>query len=790
MEDRYVLPMNAAEKLTAAEKNSQTVYIFAKCGFGKTALVRNYYDNTSFLYFDMLSDSASILDLEVPTKKKTLVVIDNLSFISNSLIKDKVLEIACDNQFHCILISRAKCPEWLVSSSTYLGHFTIITENDLALSLNDTKILLENNGICDLNDNDIISIHKYTKGHPLFTRYIANRMLSLYPSSDRKPSFDENVKQGVWKLLSDYLDKEILDKWSESLINFTIKMSIVPAFSIPLAVEITEINNIEDMISQAEEIDDILDFHDGLYSISMPLKKYFNSKMYSLYSKELIDEIYNNAGRYYKRHHKILDAFRMYEKSDNKNQQLELLIENARLNPSDGYLTELKSAYFSLDEEIIKEHPELMAAVCMLYSLNLDVTNSDYWYDVLKERSETLTGKTQKVAKRYLTYLDVACIHKPGQNVLHILKNVATTVFDKNIVVPEWALTCNGPTIMNGGRDFCEWSKNDRELYTALSTPFKTIFGKSSAGMAELSLAESFLEKGESDYEIMRLVSKGQMDADMRGRAELSFVALGLLAQLHIIHNHTDDAIRLITSFKEKNPDANPKLIHNIDTFLCRIDLIMGNMDKVKDWLDNAPDEILDFNVLLRYSYMCKIRCYLAFDKYDEAYSLLNKMIYYADLCERKYIKMECLILMSILERRKNLPEWDSTLCSALEMAENYHFIRIISREGVAVFDMLKKCSYKFKNAAYKKQLFDEVEQVAETFPSYLSEKQCEKTSISDNALTILKLQAQGFSNEEISRTLYISLNTVKYHCKENYRKLGVNNKSAAILEARKQGLI
>lgn len=790
MEDNYVLPSMAEKRLTEAEKNKQTVYIFAKCGYGKTSLVRNFYEKTSFLYFDMFSAPFEILDFDINIKKKNIVIIDNLSFLNDSTVKEKILEIAGNPSFHCVLISRAKCPEWLVFSSSSLGNLCIISENDLAMSLEDTQRLLAYNGVTDLDDNNLSLLFKHAKGHPLYTRFLANRIVSMYTSSGQKPAFNEDVQNGAWKLFSDYLDKAIMDKWSDRLLNFTIQMSIVSAFSIPLAVEITEINNIEDLISEAEEIGNFLTLKGNLYSIQMPLRKYLNTKMYSLYTKEKIKEIYDNAGRYFKRHKKILEAYNMYDKSGNKSQQLEILIENARLNPSDGYLTELKQAYLDLDEETIKEHPELIAAVCMLYSINLDIPNSDYWYDVLKEQSSLLSGQVQKVAKRYLTYLDVACIHKPGKNVLSLFKSMTGTIFDKTIVVPEWALTCNGPTLMNGGRDFCEWSKNDREIYAAMSAPFKTIFGKSSAGMAELSLAESFFEKGESDYEIMRLVSKGQMDADMRGRAELSFVAIGLLAQLHLIHNHTDDAIKIITTFRDKNPDANPKLLHNIDTFLCRINLITGNMQEVNEWFDNAPDENLDFNVLLRYSYLCKIRCYLAKNKMQEAYSLLNKMIYYADLCERNFIKMECLILLAIWEKLSNSPDWDATLCHALEMAEGYHFIRIFSREGIAVADMLKKCSYKFKNAEYKKQLIDEVEAVAYAFPSYLMTESVEKTVLPENALAVLKLQAQGFSNEEIARTLFISLNTVKYHCKENYRKLGVSNRSAAITEARKQGLI
>ena len=79
---------------------------------------------------------------------------------------------------------------------------------------------------------------------------------------------------------------------------------------------------------------------------------------------------------------------------------------------------------------------------------------------------------------------------------------------------------------------------------------------------------------------------------------------------------------------------------------------------------------------------------------------------------------------------------------------------------------------------------------VAQLYPMYLTNLSNNVTDISGNALEILRLQADGMSNDEIAATLFISKNTVKYHCKENYRKLGVSNRLAAITEAKKRGII
>lgn len=788
MESKYVLPSLAQSKFKEAEKNRQTVYIFSMCGYGKTTFIRNVMWNSEYFYFDMLEDPHALLDFKVD--KKSTLVIDNLGFLNDKAVISKIYDILQNPLCWCILISRAQCPEWLITSAGASGGIATISESDLALNFEETVTLLNKNGITGLKEDNLSTLFTYSKGHPLFITYIANRMQTSGTGSSSVVPFDDAIGESARELFFNYFDHELISKWSDNIINFTVQMSTVPAFNIPLAVEITGVNNIEDLIAESNRIDSFLTNNNGVYSIAEHLRRYLCTRMYSLYSKDRIFDIYNTAAHYYKRHNKILEAYELYEKAGNKSRQLDILIENARLNPSDGYLTELKAEYLSLDKDIIMQHPELIAAVCMIHSLALDIDASEYWYSILEEKASSLSGRNQKIAKRYLTYLDIACIHKPAKNVLPILKNLASSVLDRSIEVPEWALTCNGPTLMNGGRDFCEWSKKDTEIYAAMEMPFRKIFGKSSAGMPDLSLAESFLEKGESDYEIMRLASKGQMDADMRGRVELSYVAVAILSQLHLIHGHIDDAQNAIIKFRDAHPEANPKLLKNVDTLLCRISLLTNDTEAINAWLKNAPDENQDFNVLYRYIYMCKIRCYLAVNNLTGAYTLLNKMMYYADVCERTFIRIECLILMAVWEYRSGLDKWDSTLSEALAMAEEYHFIRVVSRESAAVYDMLKKCSYKYTDADYKKQLFEEVESIMKLYPAYLNIESDNQASISDNALEILKLQAKGLSNDEIAKALFISKNTVKYHCKENYRKLGVNSRYAAITEAKKRGII
>lgn len=69
-------------------------------------------------------------------------------------------------------------------------------------------------------------------------------------------------------------------------------------------------------------------------------------------------------------------------------------------------------------------------------------------------------------------------------------------------------------------------------------------------------------------------------------------------------------------------------------------------------------------------------------------------------------------------------------------------------------------------------------------------QKTKQASDLSPREIDILKLTAEGFTNQEISHKLFISLNTVKTHLKNINLKLGADNRTKAARIAKKLGLI
>jgi LuxR family maltose regulon positive regulatory protein len=61
---------------------------------------------------------------------------------------------------------------------------------------------------------------------------------------------------------------------------------------------------------------------------------------------------------------------------------------------------------------------------------------------------------------------------------------------------------------------------------------------------------------------------------------------------------------------------------------------------------------------------------------------------------------------------------------------------------------------------------------------------------LTDRELAVLRYLPSQLSQREIASELYVSLNTVKTHCKAIYRKLGVDGRKAAVQAARDHGLL
>lgn len=807
VDEYYVRPQAAWEKMKAAKNTRQTVYIYGSTGAGKTTFIADFLGKKRYHYVsvedtgmhgiaEMISEKVDIVHEKANTQ--TILVIDDLYLLETqedrSVCVKLIEELSGRKDVWLILISRAPMPKWL--KSVFIRYiFVTIGEGELCLTEKEQENYLEKR---ELSPTEAACKRIWELGHgnPLYLRIVVMRLLGISEAEaarDREGAelcAIEESRKDIW----DYLEVHVYDQWSVELQEFLEAVSIVEQFHLQMAQQITKKKDAGKLIQKAQETGNFLtewrENEQSVYELRTPMKYSMRRRISAKYSQDYIKELYYSAGNCYEIEGNVPEALRMYEMCRNEEGISRILIENMRRNPAAGDYFELRRYYLALSEEKIKESVELMAGMSMLQSMLLNEEESERWYQKLLSYAKEKTGGMKRAAETRLLYLDIALPHRGTVRMIDLLKRAGVLLAERKTILPELSVTSNLPSMMNGGKDFCEWSRKDRELAKSIGKMVALVLGKYGKGLVNLALAESFFEKGGDDYEVASLAGSGRMQAESGGKTELVFMAVGILTQLSILNNRMEDAVDMLESFRQLAEQTAPKLLPNICAMSVRMDLYTGRLREAYQWLLEAPDEDIEFNGMERYRYMTKVRVYLAAGKKEKALLLLGKMRFYAEKMHRTYIIMEIMVLSAIVRYRMGRDDWEDTLQEAVKRAEDYHFVRILTKEGAALWELLKAGTVTWKDQAFKKQVMEECEEMAGFYPAYLREKQEGNIILTDKALKILRLQAEGMSVEKIAEQLGLSKAGVKYYNQETYKKLGVNNKAAAITEARNRRLL
>lgn len=71
-----------------------------------------------------------------------------------------------------------------------------------------------------------------------------------------------------------------------------------------------------------------------------------------------------------------------------------------------------------------------------------------------------------------------------------------------------------------------------------------------------------------------------------------------------------------------------------------------------------------------------------------------------------------------------------------------------------------------------------------------LNEDEKQKLGLSNREMEVLKLMAEGYSNQEIAEKLFVSLHTIKTHSSKVFEKLDVKRRTQAVEKAKRLQLI
>ncbi|NBI93113.1 hypothetical protein D3Z45_21700 [Lachnospiraceae bacterium] len=800
MDKGYIAPEAALKKLRVAKGLGQAVYIYGATGYGKTELVRQYLSRRRYHYISCAEDAAGLMETaetaqeaashssgkEKEAQPRTVMVVDDMHLLKNAEGRKAVLSLAGRQDVWFILICRSPIPAWLMP--LYIkGGFLVITEDDLRLGEKEIAAYMDSQGLT-ATEEEVAFVAVRSQGNAYTVRHTALKMLEgMRPG----PEMAEEIVEAF----AAYLESHVMVQWDSDLLEFLMQISVTDEFTLPLAEMVTGNRHAPELLERAVETGNFLSCRDGTYRLRPQLIRALRRRAAKEYSpQERADHAYN-AGLYYEMQGQIVPALAMFEQCGNKERIRELLIRNARLNPGNGHYFELRRYYLQMEEKELEESPVLMAGMSMLYSLMMQEKESEYWYRKLEKFASTAKGGQKREAVSRLAYLDIALPHRGSADMIDIMKRMPALIFDRGMSLPEFSVTSNYPSTMNGGKDFCHWSREDRKLAATIGKLVERVLGRYGKGLVKAALGESFYEKGEDAYEVLTLLARAKMEAEGGGMIEIAFAAVGLQVRLDTLQGEIQTAAEVLASFeKGVRGQGAVQLLPNIGALRCRLALYQGDKEAVSAWMAQAPDEDREFCVMERYRYLTKVRCYLSIGEYLKAQALLEKLRYYTEKCRRTYVRMEVCLLSAIAKYRTG-GAWKEEFLSALKEACGYRFIRFISEEGAAAQELFVAAGKSFlekeiPDKEWLSRLMGETGKVAVRYPVYLKGQLAKAPDFCEAALSVLRLQAEGKSVGKIAQELSMKEATVKYHAKENYRKLGVSGKADAVLAARNLGIL
>ena len=759
------------------------LFFSAGCGFGKTALANALIGREPTLRLDAGSPDFAV---PKPTGPWRFLLIDDLQMLHDEddwLALCALIRSAADRRF--VLISRGAPPGCLMAFE-YAGLMTVLRGDDLLLDRDSARKLLQSYGV-EPTDSELSGILRETIGFPLGVVVTARAMA---PGRPFTPELAAQDTRDVFL----YFETEAYRRFDLPLRRFLLELAPFESFDLQMA----------QMVSGDPHAGQKLDWLQSNTSMLRPcgqqslcfwprLREFLLWEMDKTYTDDKRRALFSRAGLYYELKEDYARALDCYTTGGDHSKVSELLIRNAELHPGMGHYSEMEKYYRSLPEDEILASPSLMQGMSMLCALALDFDGSERWYNALKKFAQRCDRQDAagRQARSRLAWLDISLPQRKVEDLLQTIPAVYRLYREREIALPPFSVTSAMPSLLNGGKDFSPWTRQDDLLYKTMRAPVEALMGRDGVGLADCGLAESKFEKGEDISQRMLLLIQQMHDIRVNGTPDMEFAVGGLLARSQLANGQLDSALRTARTLRECFAQRGlTRFLPNADALLCRLELYTGDLDSADAWYrEKAPRDPMYFNIMRRYQYLTQAMVELAAGRPDDALVSLTPLRPYCVQCGRYIALIHADVLMAVARWRKKDALWRRDLTRALETAEQFRYIRTVSIFGAAVLPLLEELEYS-GDAKWHKKLMTNTRAQAAYSPNFLQPRLSKREELTATEQQILYLICADKSNAEIGQIMDVKLPTVKTHVSHILDKLGVSRRSEAKTAAKKLRLV
>ena len=783
MNGNILIKPSVQQKFDRVMQSGRILFFSAPCGFGKTALANALLRGHRTL---RLCADAPDFTLRTLPENWDVLLIDDFQLLQEQETSQTLCELIRANPARrFVFLSRGVPPAYLTAFQ-YTGLMTTLEPDDLLFDHEDIRNFFASCKVA-VTESEINGILKESFGYPLGVAITARQM------SDGKP-FSPELTARAYREVFAYFEAAVYNRFDLPVRRLLLELSLFEDFDMEMVRMVSgdpRTGNLLDWLLHNTTMlryDDVRHFH-----FWPQFRAFLLWEMEKECSEEKRRAVFSRGALYYELKEDYARALECYTQGGDHTRVAELLVRNADLHPGMGHYAEMEKYYRSLPEEEILASPSLMQGMSMLCALAMDYEGSERWYGDLKKFAEHCGRQDAagKQARGRLAWLDISLPQRGVNGLTETIPAVFRLLMNKEVTLPSFSVTSALPSIMNGGKDFSEWSKKDDLLYKTLRLPVEAVLGRDGVGLADCAIAESKFEKGEDVTGRMLSLLPQLNEVRNRGTPDMEFAVSGLLARSQLANGQAMDARRTIEVLRECFAERGlTRFLPNMDAMLCRIDMHTGDLDAADVWYrEKAPREPTHLNVMRRYRYLTQAMVEIMQNRPDAALLTLSPMEPYIQNCARIIDGIHLNVLTAITLHRKHDKRWRKRLTAALDAAAEYSFIRTVSVYGTAVLPLLGALDWDGDKKWYK-QLMAAVRMQAAFYPHFLAPRLAPGEELTPTELQILHLICADKSNAEIAQIMDVKLPTVKTHVSHILDKLGVKRRTEAKTAAKKLHLV
>lgn len=534
----------------------------------------------------------------------------------------------------------------------------------------------------------------------------------------------------------------------------------------------------------------------GRWEFTVLFGKFLKRCVQKYMDQEMLTSLYRRAMEYYEQKNDGFSALRFAELLNDWEHMVALLGTIFRGKLSCDMFLRLEDACLQIPELYLKSCPELLMTRAVQEAVHGNIDESRIYEQQLYRMLEQTAGEEQNRISQALFCLEQV---RPGGVTAEKLRQVMSLPGGMEILsrgeyqgnfLPEQI------SILHGNKDFCSFLEKGRAFSE------KDVFPQNMGSVVGSGyyVLERFF-RAEVSYEYNRLEEAGNLlseafyEARKQQNSRLQKLCSLKMADLMIARNQAQGADAFVLYRLETEEEDDEFWNASFDAHRMQYHLLKNDKEQILAWMrQKAPDDSDRFQSPMYYPYLMKTKIYIWQESYMAARLLLRSLLEFAVNYQMYYLEIQVRMLEAIIDYREELSCWQEKLTEALELGRRTGFIRVFADEGEAVYEplaLLADRREEWKKDPYIREVMSACRAQMLIYPGYLKQKKVFSVEkFTSYEKDVIHLLALGEKNAEIATQLCVSENTVKYHLKNIYQKLGAKNRSQAVNMIKEYGLL